>query len=334
MGFIKKHPYLVGGLVFLVVIYFVLRGKGSSSSGGSTTVVQSGPSDSVQAAQIAAGANIQALNAATDQQANGLAAALAGKQLDDTVALQTAGYARDVALQNTYSQTQIAMGQFGSAVSVAQAQADAGVAVASIGANRDVAVAGTQAQVQAAGIQYAYKTQQDIDATASYITDSNNYTSRVNTAGNAYRDITVNQSNNDAAVATAKTYTGGAVDISKIQAGVATHGIDAETAIELSGQQYAYAIGTQAISAQRNATDQLFANLSAGTFNKGGQGGANNVSALNTMFGSPVVSQSVQNTATTDASKNGLSGIITSIGGAVGNAASGLFGGKGVASVT
>lgn len=119
LEWIKEHPYLSGGLVLSVIVYFVVRRSSSNAS------VSSGPSDSVVQSELAAQvANNQVSQAATSQ-TQMLQAQLASEQLQADAAVQ-------IARAQTVPQTQ-----------AVQASAD----IASLNAQAQIAGAGLAAGV-------------------------------------------------------------------------------------------------------------------------------------------------------------------------------------------
>lgn len=161
MEWIRRHPYITGTLVLLLVVYFVIRARRSATSG--TQVIQAGPSDAVQQAQVAAGAAVQQSQIQANAQTNALNAALAAKQLDSATQEQIAQFQRDVALQSIVTQGNVAQGQTN-----AQLQA----AIAQVGGQVQIAGAESGAQVQIAGIQAGVSKAQ-IDANLKAILDQN-----------------------------------------------------------------------------------------------------------------------------------------------------------------
>lgn len=103
MHWIKEHPYLTGGLILAVIIFFALRSKASAaSSNGPNGVVTVGPSDSTQALALQANAGVQAATLGAQTQVAGYNAAVNITQLQTSADVIQAGYARDVQLANIY----------------------------------------------------------------------------------------------------------------------------------------------------------------------------------------------------------------------------------------
>ena len=103
MHWIKEHPYLTGGLILAVIIFFALRSKASAaSSNGPNGVVTVGPSDSTQALALQANAGVQAATLGAQTQVAGYNAAVNITQLQTAAADIQAGYARDVQLANIF----------------------------------------------------------------------------------------------------------------------------------------------------------------------------------------------------------------------------------------
>lgn len=84
---IKEHPYLSGGLAFVVVVLFVVLRNRSNSSSATPLVYQNGPSDAISALSIQSGAAVQAAQLQMQGQIAGYNAAVNETQL--TTAAQT-----------------------------------------------------------------------------------------------------------------------------------------------------------------------------------------------------------------------------------------------------
>lgn len=90
LDWIKEHPYLTGGLVLAsIVLYMIWRSSSTSTSSTNPNIVTTGPSDTIQAMEIQAGAAVQGAQIQSNTQIAGYNASL------NAVALQqgTAQYA-------------------------------------------------------------------------------------------------------------------------------------------------------------------------------------------------------------------------------------------------
>lgn len=157
LDWIKKHPYITGSLAIgLVILYIILRGNSSSSP----QVVQTGPSDALQAADLQAQVQQQAIQTGAAAQSQQLDAALAAKQIDAATALAQQSSNQQVALKQLEDQTQIQT--LAADIQKQQITAQQDVATQSINAQLQEAqfasiddVTKTQAAISIAGIQSA-----------------------------------------------------------------------------------------------------------------------------------------------------------------------------------
>lgn len=287
---IVTHPYLSGGLVLLVVVYFVIRNAGNSNSQAQSFTT--GPS----ASQLAADAQ----NHATDVQAttanNALNAAVAAKQIDSNTTLGVAAAQVQLGSRQADDASQAAIqvaafnlagrqAEAGAAVQAQQSANQASVAiaglqygatvqVAQIQSNTSLGLATIQAPIQELQLNNQLKAQMDIDATSLGITKLNDAAQVDINGQNTNRDITVNQSNND----------------------VKNHQTDAQLQLGLHSADVTQNIYTDLIDTQgrlsyqqeadkKNVYDQLLAGVNAGVYNKGGEGGVNQIAALATLTG-------------------------------------------------
>jgi hypothetical protein len=280
LDWIREHPYLSGTLaVFLVVLFLVFRAR--SSGGSAAAQVQSGPSEGLQAASLQAQVQTQGIQAASDIQSQQTAAALAAHLADVEAQNATTSAARTVALQNiltsgetqqyaTAAQLQASqshdLSQADIAATVAGAQVEiAGfqIPLAQIGSQRDIALAGIQAPILEAQI-----------AAALEATKSTNATSVDLATINANRDTTLN----------AQTI-GGAVDIATLQTGVQNNYINTQGFLASKTLDVTHDLEAANLNYNKNTLDQILAQLQAGTYNKGGEGGANQVQIVTSIFG-------------------------------------------------
>lgn len=197
---IKAHPYIAGlaALSIVILLWVVTRT-------GSTQVVQgaTGPSDALQAAQLAAQVHASDAQAATNQQQTEINAALAAKQIDANTALAVAQAQRDALDRQTVGSETIAQRQVDAATAVANAQRDANEAqtaaakdiaaqqagVQTAGINAGVQIAGIQSQVQLANISAQLAAVKSTNDTALGINADNNVTTRFGLAASKEVDL-------------------------------------------------------------------------------------------------------------------------------------------------
>lgn len=163
---IETHPYLTGGLVLLVILYFVLRGRSSASTDQGTAIGSGLPSDSVQQAQIAAGVQSQGIQASMVAASNQNQADVARAQLDADTQVQIASAQRDVALQSIITGGQVATGQQATDLATAQANIGGQVTIAGIQGSTAEFISTGQNEVQSQQIAAALQAQQDNNATS------------------------------------------------------------------------------------------------------------------------------------------------------------------------
>lgn len=276
---VKEHPYLSGGLVLaLIVLFLVLRGRGSSSQ----QVRAGGPSESLQAAQMQTQLQQQGIQAQADAHAGDTAAALAAKMAETDAQNFATQSARDVALQNIAiagqteqyktqvggsvamagyaSQAAIADTQASAAVSIASTQANAGVQIAGINAGAAVGIAGIQGDVAKHQFDAQLAGLRDTNAT-SVALGNLQLAGLVDTNKSAVDIIGLQEGTKRFAIGTAG-------DVSKL-------GIAADFGLQSQGMTYAYDLQ------QQNQTEywkSIFANDRWG-------GGLNQVAALAAVTG-------------------------------------------------
>ncbi len=301
MDWIREHPYLAGTLaVFVVVLFLVFRAR-SSASTSQQVAVASGPSDALQAASLQAQVQQQGIQAAADVSSQQTGAALAAHLADVQASLAQTSAARDVGLQAILTQgstadytaaagLQAVEAQTGAAVNIADTQAGAGVQVAAIQGSTAVQLAGIQAPVYQAQIAAALAATENTNATSLGIAGIQGAV----TISGQQTSLAASQDANATAAKINEQNVGGAVQVAEIQAG--TQNLAITTAGDVSSHLIA---SQQEIASEQNTTygniwDQFFANLSAGTFNKGGSGGANQVSVVGAFTGQPSVGAPAQ----------------------------------------
>ena len=100
--YVEEHPYLSGGLVVgLVILFVVIRRSAESSSGGSV-VSAGGPSESLQAAGISAGAQLQATQIAANVQISGYNAQVNLAEIMSAADVVKTGMAYNLELERIY----------------------------------------------------------------------------------------------------------------------------------------------------------------------------------------------------------------------------------------
>jgi len=141
------------------------------------------------------------------------------------------------------------------------------------------------------------------------------------------RAITINASNNSKDAALAKISADNAVQLAGISAGTqqATLTVTQEVydrflseqqvAAELAAQAQHDAINAQ-FQVQQNVVNQTFQLVGSGKINKGGEGGANQVAVLTTLFGNPSAGVAAEQQQATAATANASiwNSFLTSIG--------------------
>jgi hypothetical protein len=286
-AWIKQHPYLTGSLVLgLLVLYLILRG--ARSGGGTSTVIQSGgASDALQAAQLQATVQGNAIQAGADVQNNALAAALAAKSIDASTTLGVAGAQRDVALAGINAGAETADTQTAALLASNQAafaadlqktaiQTGGQVSIANTVAGAQVQIAGIQAPVQMAAIDAAVKTQADIDKTSVDL-------ATINEAG----AVTINGQNTARDTNVAQIQGNTLFGIADLQAGVQNNMINSETFLQGKALDIQGTLDQNTIEAHSAAINQFFQSLNSGVFNKGGEGGQNQTQVTTSLFGTP-----------------------------------------------
>lgn len=264
LEWIKTHPLydvLIGGALF-VVFYLIFRsGSGSaaaSSGSGGVTYVQSGPSDAVQTASIAASAQQSQTQAALTANAQNVQAQF---QLG-TAALDEKAIEAQLGSQVSLAQTAAAasVANYGASVqqNIAESQAAAQVQMNADAINGQVAVAGYSAAT-------TIQTTHDNNLTQQAIAQAQlqGWQSQI-AAG-----VAQNQSNNDAAVATANINANATTAIAGINAGVQTAGIDATKAVNLANIEANQNVNLANINAGQTVD---LANINAGVQVAGIQG--------------------------------------------------------------
>ena len=273
-NWVEDHPLLAGGLVILlVVLFFVVRR--AVSGGGGSQVVQGGPSEALQAANLQAGVQTQAIQAQADTQNAQLQAQLAALQIQSGTALQIAQLQQQEKMQETVTQGDVASLASNNQLQAAIAAIGGQVSATQIGADRDVAVAGIQSATQIHGYDVQLAIQKDIDAAGVSVAGIQTG-GAVDIAGiNANRDITINQAQVTGAVDIAGINADVQKDYINTAGAVAMHTVDVNALVDLTGMGYSYDLQKQN---QTEFWQSVFANDRWGS-------GENQVSALNVIAG-------------------------------------------------
>lgn len=168
MDWIKKHPYLTGGLVLAAIILFVIirRASGSATASVSSSGA-SGPSEGLQAAQLSAGVQMASVQAAADVQNNQTSGAVAVAQIKANSDAQAADAARQVALQNIVTSGQVQLDTNSSTLQAIRAQTGAQVSINATNVQGSVDVAGIQADVMKSQYESALEAQKVISDAAT-----------------------------------------------------------------------------------------------------------------------------------------------------------------------
>lgn len=285
-AWIESHPYITGGAVLgLVILYFLLSsGSSSQQASASTGVAGTGLSSadytSLQEAQIQTGAQLQAQEDAGTEATNQLNAQVAATQINANAQTVQDNLAANVQLQNiltsgqVQSQANTIQGQLG------LAQTGAQVSIAQTGATENEDIATTQANTLQAQYADAIQSQQIVsdaqtqqaEANASTQTSIANYAAQVQLAGIGAQE---NQTNVEGAVTLAGIQTQGSVDTTAIQ----TQATEQENQLNYEGGVVSTVSGI----------------VQSGVLNKGGSGGANQVSVLSSLLGTGGVAPTPSN---------------------------------------
>lgn len=312
---IKEHPLPAAGigLAVFVVVYFATRSSGSPAT--SYIPVSTGPSDAVQEASIAASVQQSANNSAAQQSAQALQAnynlGVLQLQSNDQAALIGA----QVSNTQTSASEDIAMQQLKTQESIS----NTGVA-----AQEDVALAGYQTQsdinkqnqsTQQLQIQTSADTaQQQLQAeTSMYNTGALLQSSLAQTAAGVINGQT------SATLQTNLAQLALSGQESSEQTQLDTTAINDQTNLN---SQYLNELGdqsTQYLSNQQTTLSSIEGLISSGTLNKGGEGGANQIAALQLLQGAtpnpyPTATASLSGGNTPGGIVQSLSSLFASVG--------------------
>jgi hypothetical protein len=290
---IEEHPLLAGiGVLLFVVLLFVLLRRG----GGSAQVIQTGPSENLQAAQLNAAVQLATLNYEANYRGSALAAAIAGKKIDAQTTLAVSGAQKDVALtgiladkatQIHQQDTTLQATQYATQGIVQQQTIISDAAIKQSGIQAEVINNQTRAALEAQGIISkatvdvasigAQTDQAKIAAALAAIHDTNDANVRLGIDTNA----TVSN--------VAKLGSQTAVDLATLDATTKQLAINqgatvANNFIDTQAVVANHYIDTQGSLQSQKAT--IVSNLvSSGQINKGGEGGKNQAGLLETWLG-------------------------------------------------
>lgn len=302
---IAEHPYITGGAIIGIGLLFLLLHSSGSNTGtsGEVSGVATGPDDNVQIAQLQAATALQQQQGAAVAAQNNAQAQLdlAGLQLSAqnyttqqsaVVALAqnaTAGQANELSAQvseaGIVSQTAIAQYGF-------QTQSD-------INQQNQVTQQlqiSTQGQVANAQTAAALQAQQAADAASVSINGQNAALQLgIVSSNNA---VTVNGQNRGADIAYTQLTTQAATDQAAINAQqqIAVTGLNDQTSV---------------LNNQSALASSVVSGINSGVYNKGGQGGADQVSIIGALFGAPNLGNAAQ--ADNASSNSTLSSIFSSL---------------------
>ena len=306
LDWVKRHPYLTGGLVLGAIVFFVVyRSVAGSNSAAAQAASAANPDippneAALQVASLQASAQTQSINAQLQAQTNQVVAAQNVATLQSNAQVTEAQLAQQAALQQIVSSAAVQTQANTLAYQTVQAQVGGQVSLAQIQTQGQVDIAGTQAGVQEQAAADALAQEQAIQAAA---TEQANIgaTAQVNLANisaSAQEDI----ANINAGVENLQTTTAGQIQMAGITGQVSEnasnnalsqYAINAQRSIEsqsinTNANEYNAYLNTTAgvdvaqINANQQTTQSAYNLIGTGVFNKGGTGGANQTSAFET----------------------------------------------------
>lgn len=307
---IAKHPFITGAAIIGVGLLFLLlhsAGGGSSAPAGGAAP---GPNPNVQIAGIQAGTALQSQSNAITQQTNQnnyqlmaqaqqLQASLTATQLQNQTQLslgtQSLGNEAlkinsDTAVQGAAIAAQIEQLRLTTAASVAE-QANALTTqqnIAQIAANTQVTLNSQNQQTQQLQIGTQAQTAIAQTQAAQAIAES---------ANNAA--VTINQQNNATVLGQAALQTQQVINGQNVAGTVATTISNNQTSVENNYITTSGTVAQAGITAQQQQNNSIINLIQSGQLNKGGAGGANQVSVLGAITGYPQIGAPAQQTAQT-----------------------------------
>ena len=147
IDWLKEHPYLAGGGALGILILFLLLRGGSSNSGGTTTIAASGPSESLQAAQLSSATQLQEVQAQATAAGNAQSAQVAENAANNAAAIQLAQLKQQTDLQSIVSGGQVQLGVADTQLKAIQAQIGGQVSISQNSDTAQVSIAGIQAGI-------------------------------------------------------------------------------------------------------------------------------------------------------------------------------------------
>ena len=298
-GWIEEHPYLTGGAVLgIIVLYFLLSSGSSSSSTAATSqgVGGSGLSSSdyvsLQEAQLQTGAQLTAQQNTATEQSNQYSAELAATQINANTTSQANQLAAQVQLQNIVTSGTVSTNANETALATANAQIGGQITIAGIGAQQNEYDTSSAANVSEfnTGTQAGVMENEYNNAVASQKIVSDAQTAQAGINADTQTSIAQYAANVNLAQIGAgefTTQTAGQVSMAGInaQAGVENNQITTQGQEYQTGETTSLAALIAQLNASTTKTNAGIAVVNSGVLNKGGSGGANQVSFLSTLFG-------------------------------------------------
>lgn len=341
MKWIKEHPYLTGGAVIgAIILYILISDRGSSGA----TVVSTGPSEAMQAANLQAQVQSQGAQLAYQASANQVGAALQAKQIDAATQQFVAERSAEVALTKLATDKAMTLAGFQTQLAAVQSSNEYAYRETESQIGGQVKIAGIQADVQKLQAQNALTAQLDVNKTQIKLADissnlqqslaQTDYYKSTNLASinlalqehlaetSANRDITIAGFQKDVATKTlgvqqAKDWLDSYTQQQKnyYDFSVAQNYIDTSGAVSIYETNAQRDLLSQALENQGKVQQSLAQQLASGVFNKGGEGGANQVAVVGAITGFPFLDAPSQAAQASNASSTGrtISSVFSSI---------------------
>lgn len=320
---IAKHPFITGGAIIGVGLLFILlySSSSSSSTAATGTDVAAGPDDAVQIASLQAGTALQQQqNQITQQtsqqnfqlagQAQQLQASLQATQLqtstqlsgDQQLQLGTTQLSDQTAIQGATIAAQIQQLQISSQADTAQ-QLNAETAqqnLATIAANNSTTLNAQNQQTQQ--LQISTQGQVAQGQTAEALAAQQNATAT---------ELALSQNNNATQLGLASLQTSQIINGQNATLALGLTQSNNQTSVQNNYINTQGSLASAALTAQTNTNNSVLNLLQSGQLNKGGTGGANQVSILGAVLGQPSIGSSAQSAAAaTNVSSNQLIGTL------------------------
>jgi hypothetical protein len=333
-----KAVAIGGAIVLFGGFWLLMRPSAAQSAGAAVQYVQSGPSDAVQEAQIAASANVSATNAAaysaaqqTQAQYATAVAQLTAQNYQTGIAGNVAEYQAATSLTGTEAgvQGQVDLADYASQVAEAQTAGQVTIAQTADQTQADINQQNQQTQqLQISSQARSYQAQLEADQ-AENLQNTTLQARLADTAASVVNDQTASTT----AIQLAGINTAGTVSLANIGANRDISLANTAGAVQVAGEGIAATAtnnaeeiaATQAIEEGQTAyhtglADSVINLIQSGAINKGAEGGTNQASVLNGLITGNAAAPPTVGVSTT-------SGIISSLGNSIANIASGLFGG-------